>query len=140
MDDDNEKTVIEKMVDKVNDAIANIVNTASAAAMKAMVPESDPERVAGTTNEKAYIPEAPDAAAVPAPLFAAPAKKKRALPRTTAVRAAAPKKSAKKSAKKKTAKKTATKASKKKAAKSPERKKTKSSAGRKAAGKKKTKR
>ena len=139
MDDDNEKTVIEKMVDKVNDAIANIVNTASAAAMKAMVPESDPERVAGTTNEQAYIPEAPDAAAAPAPLFAAPAKKKRALPRTTAVRAAAPKKSAKKSAKKKTAKKTATKAS-KKAAKSPERKKTKSSAGRKAAGKKKTKR
>ena len=94
MDDDNEKTVIEKMVDKVNDAIANIVNTASAAAMKAMVPESDPERVAGTTNEKAYIPEATDAAAVPAPLFAAPAKQKRALPRATAVKTPAPKKSA----------------------------------------------
>jgi hypothetical protein len=117
------------MVDKVNDAVANIVNTASAAAMKAMVPESDPERVAGTINEQAYIPEATNAAAVPAPLFAAPAKKKRALPKTTAVKAAAPKKSAKKSTKKKTAKKTATKAS-KKAAKKSGAKKTRSSAGR----------
>jgi hypothetical protein len=137
--DDNENSIIEKMVDKVNDAVANIINTASAAAMKAMVPESDPERVAGTINEQAYIPEATDAAAVPAPLFAAPAKKKRALPKTTAVKAAAPKKSAKKSTKKKTAKKTATKAS-KKAAKKSGAKKTRSSAGRKAAGKKKAKR
>jgi hypothetical protein len=137
--DDNEKSVIEKMVDKVNDAVANIVNTAAAAAMKAMEPESDPERVAGTTNEQVYIPEATDAAAVPAPLFAAPAKKKRALPKTTAVKAAAPKKSVKKSTQKKTAEKTATKAS-KKAAKKSGAKKTKSSAGRKAVGKKKTKR
>ena len=35
MDDDNEKSVIEKMVDKVNDAVANIINTASTAAMRA---------------------------------------------------------------------------------------------------------
>jgi hypothetical protein len=139
MDDDKEKSAIEKMIDKVNDAVENIVNTASAAAMKAMEPEPDPAQVAGTTNEQVYIPEATDAAAVPAPLFAAPATKKRALPKTTPVKAAAPKKSPKKSTKKKTAKKTATKAS-KKAAKKSGAKKTKSSAGRKAAEKKKAKR
>jgi hypothetical protein len=50
---------------------SNIVNTASAAAMKAMEPEPDPEQVAGTTNEQVYIPEATDTAAVPAPPFAA---------------------------------------------------------------------
>jgi cell division septation protein DedD len=113
MDDDKEKSAIEKMIDKVNDAVENMVITASAAAMKAMEPEPDPEQVAGTTNEQVYIPEATDAAAVPAPLFAAPAKKKRALPKTTAVKATAPKKSAKKSTRKKTAKKAAAKASKK---------------------------
>ena len=139
MDNDNQKSVVEKLVDKVNDTVANIVNTAAAAAMKAMEPEPDPAQVAGATNEQGYIPEATDTAAVPGPLFAAPAKKKRALPKTTAVKAAAPKKSAKKSTKKKIAKKTATKAS-KKAAKKSGAKKTKSSAGRKAAGKKKTKR
>jgi hypothetical protein len=139
MDDDKEKSVIEKMIDKVNDAVENMVNTASAPAMKAMEPEPDREQVAGTTNEQVYIPEATDAAALPAPLFAVPAKKKRALPKTTAVKAAAPKKSAKKSTKKKTAKQTATKAS-KKAAKKLGAKKTTSSAGRKAAGKKKAKR
>jgi hypothetical protein len=139
MDEDKEKSAIEKIVDKVNDAVEHIANTASAAAMKAMEPDPDPKQVAGTTNEQVYIPEATDAAAAPAPLFAAPAKKKRALPKTTAVKAVAPKKSAKKSTKKKAAKKTATKAS-KTAAKKPGAKKTKSSAGRKAAGKKKTKR
>ena len=95
--DDEEKSAIEKMIDKVNDAVENIANTVSAAAMKAMEPEPDAKQVAGTTNEEVYIPEATDAAG-PAPLFAASAKKKRALPRTTAVKAAAPKKSAKKSA------------------------------------------
>jgi hypothetical protein len=93
MDDDKEKSVIEKMIDKVNDAVENIANTASAAAMKAMEAEPDPKQVAGTNNEQVYIPEATDAA----PLFAAPAKKKRALPKTAAVKAAAPRKSAKKS-------------------------------------------
>jgi hypothetical protein len=97
MDNDKGKSAIEKMIDKVNDAVECIANTASAAAMKAMEPEPDPKQVAGTTSEQVYIPEATDAAAGPAPLFAAPAKKKRALPKTTAVKAAAPKKSAKKS-------------------------------------------
>src|ERR1700737_336086 len=106
MDDDKGKSAIEKIDDKVNDAVENIANTASAAAMKAMEPEPDPKQVAGTTNEQVYIPEATDAAAGPAPLFAAPAKKKRALPKTTAVKAVAPKKSAKKFTKKKEEKKT----------------------------------
>jgi hypothetical protein len=87
MDDENQKSVVEKLVDKINDTVA--VNTAAAAAMKAMEPEPDPAQVAGATSEQVYIPEATDAAAVPAPLFAAPAKKKkRALPKTTAVKAA----------------------------------------------------
>jgi hypothetical protein len=107
--------------------------------MKAMEPEPDPKQVAGTTNEQVYIPDATDAAAVPAPLFAAPVKKKRALPKTTTVKAAPPKKSTKKSTKKKTPKKTTTKAS-KEPAKKPGAKKTISPAGRKAAGKKKAKR
>jgi hypothetical protein len=85
--DDKEKSAIEKMIDKVNDAVENIANTVSAAAMKAMEPEPDAKQVAGTTNEQVYIPEATDAAAGPAPLFAASAKKKRALPKTTAVKA-----------------------------------------------------
>src|ERR1700738_1463195 len=66
------KSAIEKMIDKVNDAVENIANTASAVAMKAIEPEPDPKQVAGTTNEQVYIPEATDAAAAPAPLFAAP--------------------------------------------------------------------
>ena len=98
MDDEKEKTAIEEVIDKVNDAVENIANTASAVAMKAMEPEPDPKQVAGTTSEQVYISEATDAATAPAPLFAASAKKKRALPKTTAVKAAAPKKSAKKSA------------------------------------------
>ena len=41
MDDGKqEKTAIEKMVDRINDAVESIVNTASEAAMKAMEPES----------------------------------------------------------------------------------------------------
>jgi hypothetical protein len=78
MDDDKEKSAIEKMIDKVNDAVENIANTAAAAATKAMEPEPDPKQVAGTTSEQVHIPEATDAAAASAPLFAAPAKKKRA--------------------------------------------------------------
>src|SRR4030081_3805344 len=91
-----EKTAIEKMIDKVNDAVESIANTASAAAMKAMEPEPDPKQVAGTTSEQVYIPEATDAAAGTATLFPPPAQTKRAWPKTTAVKAAAPKKSAKK--------------------------------------------
>jgi hypothetical protein len=82
MDDDKEKSAIEKMIDKVNDAVESIANTASAVAIKAMEPEPDPKQVAGTTSEQVYISEATDAAAAPAPLFAAPTKKKRALPKT----------------------------------------------------------
>ena len=40
MDDDKEKSAIEKMIDKVNDAVENIANTASALAMKAPASKS----------------------------------------------------------------------------------------------------
>src|ERR1700738_2855190 len=78
------------MIDKVNNAVENIANTASAVAMKAMEPEPDPKQVAGTTSEQVYISEATDAAAAPAPLFAAPTK---SVAEDTAVKAVAPKKS-----------------------------------------------
>jgi hypothetical protein len=68
MDDDKEeKSIIEKMVDKINDAVENIANTASAAAAYAM--ESNAEKMAGKTNEQVYIPEGTDAAAMPVPLI-----------------------------------------------------------------------
>jgi hypothetical protein len=40
------------MMDKVNNAVENIADTASAAAMKAMELEPDAKQVAGTTNEQ----------------------------------------------------------------------------------------
>jgi hypothetical protein len=56
------------IVDRISDTVTEIVDTASAAAAAALKP--DPEAVAATTNEQVYIPEATDAAATPAPLFA----------------------------------------------------------------------
>ncbi|MCK1284688.1 hypothetical protein IVB41_12250 [Bradyrhizobium sp. 44] len=56
------------IVDRISDTVTEIVDTASAAAAAALKP--DPEAVAATTNEQVYIPEAIDAAATPAPLFA----------------------------------------------------------------------
>jgi ribosomal protein S10 len=53
MDDDNQKSVVEKLVDKVNDTVANIVNTAAAAAMKAMEPEPDPAKTKSSAGRKA---------------------------------------------------------------------------------------
>ncbi|MCK1574561.1 hypothetical protein [Bradyrhizobium sp. 174] len=56
------------IVDRISDTVTEIVDTASAAAAAALKP--DPEAVAATTKEQVYIPEATDAAATPAPLFA----------------------------------------------------------------------
>jgi hypothetical protein len=107
--------------------IERAARTTKRPATKVLSP--DPERVAGTTNEQVYIPEATDAAATPAPLFPARkqkrgtsgarvnkrlAKAKKAPPKTSK----SAKKSAKKAAKKKPAKKSAVrKSSSKKAAK-----------------------
>jgi hypothetical protein len=124
MDDDKDKTIVEK----ISDVVKGVVDTASAAAMKAMVPQHDPEQVAGTTNEQVYIPETD-----PAPLILSKpvVKKKRKAPVKLAPAKMPPKKAATKKASKKSSKTTAKKPSRKSA------KKTKSSAGRKAVGKKK---
>lgn len=133
------------IVDRISDTVTEIVDTASAAAAEALKP--DPEAVAATTNEQVYIPEATDAAALPAPLFRrtkrgpAPlrANKRVALARAkkTAARsqnaakqdATVPKKVVKKAAPKKSAKRTPTKTAKKVAPKKPAKKGKKSKKG-----------
>jgi hypothetical protein len=50
VDDKEEKSLVEKVVDKINDAVENIANTASAAAAYAM--ESSAEKMAGKPNEQ----------------------------------------------------------------------------------------
>ncbi|MEA2899893.1 MAG: hypothetical protein QOJ84_5508 [Bradyrhizobium sp.] len=157
---------ISKAADSVKSAVSHVIDTASNAAQHAMeanaekisrIPAAtpDPERVAGTTNEQVYIPEASDAAAMPMPLFPAapPPKKKRAATAkvkpnlsgriTPTYDDPAPKskmpavrKKKNKAAKKSVAKKTANKPTKKTAKRSPAKKPT-SSAGKKSVGKNK---
>jgi hypothetical protein len=80
--------VISKAADTVKHAVSHVVESASDAAQHAMEtnaqkisripPAAVPGQVAATTNEQVYLPEAADAAAMPAPLVAAqPAPKKR---------------------------------------------------------------
>jgi hypothetical protein len=154
MEDDKEKSIIEKL----SDAVKGVVDVASTAATKAMEqPEPDPQQVARTANEQLYIPEATDAAAMPAPLIAAPkASKKNPAPsmsgRITPIYdfpvpdslMPFPKKRKRKAVVKKAksaVKKNAPKKSKKTAKKSPRSraaKKNKSAAGRNIVGKKRT--
>ncbi len=70
--DDKEKSVI----DKFKDTVAEVVGKMGCA-MAPTAEEKDKE-VAATTNEQVYVPEATDAAAMPAPLFGAPARKRKA--------------------------------------------------------------
>src|SRR3982074_595399 len=109
--DKQEKSAIEKMVDKINDAVENLVNTASEAAMKALEPET-PKSAA---QPIASLPLAGDGLvsdpllAMP-PVALAPAAAKRAAPKQAARKSAkkpagkaaykAPRKSAAKSGKK----------------------------------------
>jgi hypothetical protein len=107
VDDDKEKSIVEKMVDKINDVVENLATTAADALQHAMEPDPkpEPEQVAGTSNEQVYIPEAND----PAPLILSkPAVKKRKGPVKLAPSKMPPKEAAKK-ASKKSSKKTATK-------------------------------
>ena len=93
--------------------IERVAKTKKRPAKKALSP--DPERVAGTTNEQVYIPEATDAAATPAPLFPARKQERSASPATANKRVAKAKKAAPKTSKKnvkKSTKKTAKKAKK----------------------------
>jgi hypothetical protein len=171
---DDEKSIPEKLTDaiskaahSVKSAVSHVIDTASDAAQHAMeanaeklakVPAAkpDPERVAGTTNEQLYVPEASDAAVMPMPLVpAAPKPKNKRAPKTAAAKAepnlsgritptydfapppskmAVPGKTKKKPAKKAIAKKAAGKPAKQAAKRSPG-KKSKSSAGRKSVGK-----
>jgi septal ring-binding cell division protein DamX len=110
-----DKSVLDKFVDSASEVVGSVVKAAVTPTV-----ETDQSRVAGAANERVYIPEATDAAAMPAPIMRRrPAK--RANKRTAK---AAPAKKAK-TAKKAAAKRTAPK-------------KSKSSAGRKAVGRKKT--
>jgi hypothetical protein len=56
MDDDKNKNVVEKLVDKINDVVEKVVTTASDAAQHAMEP--DPDRPDG--QPVAYMPMAGD--------------------------------------------------------------------------------
>jgi hypothetical protein len=126
MDDREEKSIVEK----ISDAVKGVVDAASAAAMKSMQVKPDPGQVAGTTNERVYIPEATDAAAMPAPLVLSKpaAKKKRTLPAKLTRAKTPPKKAAAKTSSKtavrKTVKKSSRKSTRKTKSKAVEKKKT----------------
>jgi hypothetical protein len=149
---DDEKSITEKLADalgkatdSVKSTLSSIVDTASNAAQHAM--ESNAERISGQTvteldsgqtartSGQVYIPAATDAAAMPAPLFAAPAVAKPRKPRaksragkTLAAPRKAPAKKSNKTPGKKIAKKPATKSAPSKSGKTSA-KKTKKSAG-----------
>ena len=63
MNNDKEKSAIDKFKETVSDAVGNLASIVTPSAER-------PKKVAATTNEQVYIPEAADAAAMPAPLFA----------------------------------------------------------------------
>jgi hypothetical protein len=69
---DKEKSVI----DKFKDTVSEVVGTMGSA--MAPTAEEEGKKVAATTNEQVYVPEATDAAAMPAPLFGVPARKRKA--------------------------------------------------------------
>ena len=69
--DDKDKSVIDKIKDTVSEAVGNVGSAMTPS------PKEKSKKVAPTTNEQVYIPEAADAAAMPVPLFAAPASKRK---------------------------------------------------------------
>jgi hypothetical protein len=115
MNSDKDKSVIDKFKDTVSEAVENMASAMTPS------PAEKRKKVAATTNEQFYIPDATDAAAMPPPLFAPVGKRKtrtKAKPASRAKKSAksGPKKTAKKSSK--TPNKSAKKATKKKAKKS----------------------
>jgi hypothetical protein len=120
---DDEKTITEKLTDAIGKAtdsvkstLSNIVDTASEAAQHAMESNAEKmsrqpatelysEQLAATTNDQIYLPEAADAAAMPAPLFAAqsvPGKQRKPRSKLSSSKTPpAPKKAAAKTSKKK---------------------------------------
>jgi hypothetical protein len=69
---DKDKSVIDKLF---KDTVSEVVDTMASAMTPA--PKKKRKNVAATTNEQVYIPEATDAAAMPTPLFTAPARKRK---------------------------------------------------------------
>jgi|SRR5215208_1860583 len=69
--DDKDKSVIDKFKETVSEAVGNMGSTMTPS------PKEKSKKVAPTTNEQVYIPEATDAAAMPVPLFATPARKRK---------------------------------------------------------------
>jgi hypothetical protein len=135
MDDDKEKSIVEKMIDKINDVVENIATTASDALNHAMEPEPvkpDDVVIMPTAGDgllaDPMMPPMP--VVIPKKKQKAPAKRAPAkIPPKKAAAKKATKESSKKAGKraaKRTNKKTATKSG----------KKAKSSVGRKAVGKK----
>jgi hypothetical protein len=133
---DSVKSVASTLVDKASNAAQHAMEANAQKISRIPPAKTDPERVAGTTNEQIYIPEAGDAAAMPMPLVAAaPARKKRkAAVKPAAAKAppakvtSAPKKTTKKMTKKAAKKKTPATKSANKAAKKTAAKKTKKAA------------
>ena len=97
MNNDKEKSASDKLKDTMSDAIENLTSSAPASAER-------PRKVAATTNEQVYIPEASDAAAMPALMFASPVRKRKTRATTKSVSSA-------KRAAKQPGKKTGTKSS-----------------------------
>jgi hypothetical protein len=139
MDDDNhDKNLVEKTIEAVKDLATSVTD----AAKHAMDTKPDTGRVAETANEQVNMPTVPNATAMPLPLFAAPAMKKRKAPVKPAPAKVPPKKAPKRTAKaaaKKPAKKAAKKTAKKSAKKSKAKSAVKKTTAKKAAKKKKAK-
>jgi hypothetical protein len=81
MDNDKEKSAIDKFKETVSDAVGNLASIVTPSAEM-------PKKVAATTNEQVYIPETADAAAMPAPLFANRVRNERPQAASSAKRAA----------------------------------------------------
>ncbi len=127
MDDDKDKIAIEKLVDKINDAVENMTTTVSDAVQHAM----EPDPVKPGEQPVAYMPMALADPMMP-PFVVIPRRKK-------STSKNAPKESGKKTARK-TVKKSAKKAAKKLSAQKTKKaaKAWKPTAGRKSVGRKKT--
>ena len=133
--EDETKSVVAKLVDKITDVVENVTAAASSAAQHAMESnarrmEPDAGWIAATANEQIYIPESNDAA-IPAPLFPLAPTKRPAAGRSGGIPIAAPKKKVKKAPETAAGRNLAGKSSKRA-------KKAKPSAGRKAVGSKKS--
>ena len=119
---EKDKSVLDKFVDTFQEVLGNVAKGAVTPTEK-----TDESRVAGSANEQVYIPEATDAAAVPAPIVRRKASAKKAKsPAVAPKKPTTAKKTAPKAAKRRAPKKTKSsvrKAGKKNVAKTPAKRK-----------------